>query len=184
MTELFSAAASTGESGEGLKVVIPLIVAAIALFGVLVTLIINGYRANRERRRELFAGGWAAVQSYKEMAFAVRRRSSTDPAGERVRISEALREIQHDLSFHEAMIGRDPANGVASAYLELVQKTREVAGGIIKRSWDKPPIDADAEMHAPEIAADLQTLRPFEDAYLDRVAAAMRVWPLRKIGRT
>jgi hypothetical protein len=183
MTGLFAVAASAGDSGESLKVVIPLIAATIALFGVLVTLVVNGYRANRERRRELFAGGWAAVQSYKEMAFAVRRRSAADPAGERVRISEALRETQHDISFHEAMIGRDPANGVASAYLELVQKTREIAGGIIKRSWDEPPIDVDAEMHAPEIAAELQALRPFEGAYLDRVAAAMKVWPLRKIGR-
>jgi hypothetical protein len=179
----WAAAAAADESGEGLKVIIPLVAAAIALFGVLVTLIVNGYRANRERRRGLFAEGWAAVQSYKEMAFAVRRRSSADPAGERVRISEALRAIQRDISFHEAMIGRDPADGVASAYLELVRKTREIAGGIIKRSWDAPPIDSDREMHAPEIATELQGLRPFEDAYLDKVAVAMKVWPRRRIRR-
>jgi hypothetical protein len=177
------AAAAAGESGEGLKVVIPLVAAAIALVGVLVTLIVNGYRDNRERRRELFAGGWAAARSYKEMAFAVRRRSSADPAGERVRISEALREIQRDVSFQEAMIGRDPADEVASAYLELVRKTREIAGEIIKRSWDAPPIDADSEMHAPEIATELQALRPFEDTYLDKVTVAMQVWPRGRIRR-
>ncbi|HEX6753669.1 MAG TPA: hypothetical protein VF093_08820 [Solirubrobacterales bacterium] len=179
MNVLF-AAASTSEGGEGLKVVIPLVAAAIALFGVLATLVVNGYRANRERRRELFAGGWASVQSYKEMAFAIRRRNAEDPAGERVRISEALREIQRDVSFHEAMIGRDPSDRVASAYRELVQKTRQIAGGIIKRSWDQEPIGADNEMHAPEIAAELQALRPFEDAYLDRVSAEMKIRPRRQ----
>lgn len=180
---LVAAAATTDSGGEGLKVVIPLIAAAIALFGVLATLIVNGYRANRERRRELLAGGWVAVQSYKEMAFAIRRRSDADPAGERVRLSEALREIQCDVSFHEAMIGRDPTDDVASAYLDLVTKTREIAGGIIKRSWDQPPIGSDAEMHAPEIAAELQALRSFEDGYLDAVAAAMKIWLHGRWGR-
>ncbi|HYG96675.1 MAG TPA: hypothetical protein VD741_06150 [Solirubrobacterales bacterium] len=176
---MVAVAASTGNS-DGLAVVIPLITSAIALIGVLVTLIVNGYRANRERRRELFAGGWAAVQSYKEMAFAIRRRSSADPPGERVRLSEELREIQRDISFHEAMIGRDLSDDVASAYRELVRKTREVAGGIIKRSWDEPPIKSDSEMHAPEIAAELQALRAPEDAYLDEVAAAMTFGGRRK----
>src|SRR6476646_12030443 len=130
--DVILAAAKSGEGGEGLKVVIPLIAAAVALFGVLLTSIVNSYRSNRERRRELFAGGWAAIQSYKEMAFAIRRRSSVDPAAERVRLSEALREIQHDISFHEAMIGRDPSDDVTTAYSQLVSETRKVAGGIIK----------------------------------------------------
>jgi hypothetical protein len=176
-------ATASGGEGEGLKVVIPLVAAAIALFGVLLTLIVNGYRSNRERRRELFAGGWAAIQSYKEMAFAIRRRSAVDPAAERVRLSEALREIQHDISFHEAMIGRDPSDDVASTYSELVKKTRVVAGGIIKRSWDEPPINADNEMHAPEIATELQALRPYEDAYLDEIARVMKFWRRRKSRR-
>jgi hypothetical protein len=64
-----------------------------------------------------------------------------------------------------------------------VRKTREIAGGIIKRSWDAPPIDADSEMHAPEIATELRALRPFEDGYLDKVAVAMKFWPGGKIVR-
>lgn len=50
------------------------------------------------------------------------------------------------------------------------------SGGIIKRSWDESPINSDSEMHAPEIAAELQALRPSEDAYLDAVARAMKLW--------
>lgn len=176
MVAIFATGAAAGDSSNDLAVLIPLITSAIALIGVLLTLLVNGYRANRERRRKLFAGGWAAIQSYKEMAFAVRRRSADDPAGERVRISEALREIQRDISFHEAMIGRDPSDNVSAAYRELVKKTREVAGGIIKRSWDESPIGSDREMHAPKIAAELRALRPFEDAYLDEVATALKVW--------
>jgi hypothetical protein len=175
MVDVVAATAAANGSSDGLAVVIPLITSAIALIGVLITSIVNGYRANRERRRELFAGGWAAIQSYKEMAFAIRRRSAADPPGERVRLSEALREIQHDVSFHEAMIGRDPSDDVASAYRELVRETRVIAGGIIKRSWDEPPIDSDSEMHAPQLATKLQALRPVEDAYLDAVAKAMKL---------
>jgi hypothetical protein len=176
MIDILGAAAAASNSSNDLAVLIPLITSAIALVGVLLTLMVNGYRSNRERRRELFAGGWAAVQSYKEMAFAIRRRSSADRAGERVRLSEALREIQRDISFHEAMIGRDPSDDVVVAYSELVKKTREVAGGIVKRSWDEEPITSDREMHAPEIATELQTLRPYEDTYLDQVATAMKLW--------
>jgi len=168
-------AANMDGGGEGLKVVLPLIAATFALCGVLLTLIVNGYRANRERRRELFAGGWAAVQDYKEMAFAIRRRNAADAGAERVRLSETLREIQRDISFHEAMIGRDSADEVAAAYVALVRKTREVAGGIIKRSWDEPAISSDEEMHAPEIAVELRMLEPVESAYLDAVGDAMRL---------
>jgi len=60
----------------------------------MITLIVHGRRAERERLRELYAGGWAAVQAYKEMASAIRRRNTDAPAAERVRVSEAMREIQ------------------------------------------------------------------------------------------
>jgi hypothetical protein len=166
-------AASSDGGGEGLKVFIPLAVAAAGLFGVLLTLIFNVWLANRERRRDLYAGGSAAVQSYKEMAFAIRRRNVDDRAAERVRLSEAMREIQRDLSFHEALIGRERPGAVAAAYRELSAETRRVAGGIIKRSWDEEPVVSDREMHAPEIAEELGQLRGFEDAYLNAVAKAV-----------
>ncbi len=164
---------SSGSGGDGLAVVIPLVVGVIGLFGVLLTLLVNGYRANRDRRRSLYAGGWSAVQAYKEMAFAVRRRDAANPGAERVRLSEAMREIQRDLAYHEALIGREGKDDVAKTYRDLVAKTREVAGAIIKRSWDQPPINSDSEMHAPAIAAELNAVKPAEDAYLTAVAAAV-----------
>ena len=175
-------AASDG-GGEGLKIVLPLIGSAIALAGVLLTLYVNGRRTERTRRRDLYSEGWAAVQAYKEFAFAVRRRNANDLAGERVRISTAMGEIQKELAYHEAMIGRERVSAfvfkltgkdrpgvVADAFLKLVAETRKVAGGIIKRSWDEEPIHADSEMHAPAIAQELGALGPFETAYLDAIS--------------
>jgi len=168
--------------GEGLKVVAPLIASAIALFGVVITLFVNGWRTDRNRRRDLYSAGWAAVQAYKEMAFAIRRRSIEDLAGERVRLSDAMGEIQKEIAYFEAMIGRervsdfrftatgrDLRGAVADAYLKLVAETRKIAGGIIKRSWDEEPINKDSEMHAPNIADELQALKPVEAAFLDAV---------------
>ncbi len=145
----------------------------MAFVGVLLTLWVNGRQARRERLRELYAGGWAAVQDYKEFAFAVRRRNLDDRAGERVRISEAMREVQRNLAFHEALIGRERPGRVAAEYRILVAKTREIAGAIIKRSWDDEPISSDKEMHAPQIAGELQALEQFEDGYMSAVAAAI-----------
>lgn len=177
-----AAQAAADGGGEGWKVVVPLIGSALALFGVLVTFYINGRRADRNRRRDLYAGGWSAVQAYREMAFAVRRRNAEDRAGERVRLSDAMREIQKELAYFEAMIGRervsefvfnvtgrDHRGVVADAYLKLVAETRKVAGGIIKRSWDEEPIKGDSQMHTPSIAEELQALKPFDTAFLDAV---------------
>jgi hypothetical protein len=151
-------------------VIVPLIAAALAFAGVMIKLWWDARSARRERLRELYAGGWAAVQAYKEMAFAIRRRNVEDLPGERVRLSEAMREIQKDLSYHEALIGRERSGAVASEYHTLVAKTREIAGGIIRRSWNEEPMISDSQMHSPEIADELGTLRQFEDGYMNAVA--------------
>jgi hypothetical protein len=167
------AAATSSDSGDDWKIIAPLVAATIAFLGVMITLRVNGLLAQRERLRELYADGWAAVQAYKEMAFAVRRRRVDDRPGERVRLSEALRDIQKDLSYHEALIGRERSGRAAAEYRNLVAKTREIAGGIIKRSWDEEPITSDNEMHSPEIASELQALKPFEDGYMNAVIEAL-----------
>jgi hypothetical protein len=161
---------TAAEDGDSWKVVVPLIAAAIAFASVMIKLWWDARNARRDRLRELYASGWAVVQSYKEMAFAIRRRNIDDRPGERVRLSEAMREIQKKLSYHEALIGRERSGRVATEYRNLVAKTREIAGGVIRRSWNEEPITVDAEMHAPEIAEELQALKPFEDGYMDAVA--------------
>ena len=164
------AAAQAAESGEDWKVTAALVAAALAFLAHMIVLLVNGRRARQERLRELYAGGWAAAQAYKEMAFAIRRRNIEDRANERVRLSEGMREIQKDLAYHEALIGRERSGRVAAKYRNLVGKTREIAGSIIKRSWNEAPIPSDSDMHSPEIASELAALKPFEDGYMDAVA--------------
>lgn len=161
--------ATAGGGSSDWPVISALLVAAVGFAGVIITLIVNGQRAERERLRELYAGGWAAVQAYKEMAFAVRRRNADDRPAERVRVSEALREVQRDIAFHEALIGHERSGQVAAEYRVLVAKTREIAGGIVRRSWNENPITSDSQMHSPETAAELAALKPFEDGYLTAV---------------
>jgi hypothetical protein len=66
----------------------------------------------------------------------------------------------------------------SSNYRGLVAKTREIAGGIIRRSWNEEPITSDSQMHSPEIAAELGALKPFEDGYLNAVADEVGIRPI------
>jgi hypothetical protein len=173
---VLTAAAQAANSGDDWKVIAALVAAALAFLAHMIVLLVNGRRARQDRLRELYAGGWAAVQAYKEMAFAIRRRSIDDRPGERVRLSEAMREIQKDLAYYEALIGRERSGRAAAEYRNLVAKTREIAGGIIKRSWNEEPITSDSEIHSPEIASQLDSLKAFEDGYMDAVADEVGGW--------
>lgn len=170
------AAAQAASGGDDWKVIAALIAATLAFMAHMVVLLVNGRRARRDRLRELYAGGWAAIQAYKEMAFTIRRRNIDDRAGERVRLSTAMSEIQKELAYHEALIGRERSGRVATEYRNLLFKTREIAGDIIQRSWDGDPISSDSQMHAPEIADRLADLKPFEDGYMDAVAGEIDGW--------
>jgi hypothetical protein len=48
-------------------------------------------------------------------------------------------------------------------------KGDDIAGGIVRRSWNEEPISQDREMHAPDTATELQALQPVERAFLDAV---------------
>ncbi len=170
------AAAQAVESGGDGKVTAALVAAALAFLAHIIVLLVNGRRARQERLRELYAGGWAAAQAYKEMAFAIRRRNIEDRAGERVRLSEAMRDIQKELAYHEALIGRERSGRIAAEYRNLVAKTREIAGGIVNRSWNEEPITTDSEMHSPEIGSELAALKPFEDGSMDALAEGLGGW--------
>lgn len=161
---------------------VSLIVALVGLAGVITTLYINGRRAERLRLRELYANGYAAVMAYKEFAFAIRRRDHTAPASERVRLSDALSAVQRDVAYYQAFIGqrtttiRGRPTAIATAYLQLVTATRTIAGGILRDSWNQSAITADAQMHAPAIAQELQTLQAHEQHYLACITHDLKAW--------
>lgn len=124
--------------------------ALIALAGSLVVVAINGVRARRDRRRDVYAQALASVAEYWEYPYVVRRRRHDDLAGERVRISEQLRAVQQDLSRHQAWMETEDT-AVANAYARLVEVTRSVVGPQISEGWRTPPITSDEQMNISDV---------------------------------
>lgn len=107
------------------------------------------------------------------MALAIRGRSIEHDAGERVRLSEAVREIQKDLSYVEAWIGRQRSRRVAE-YRDLVDKTREGPGSardqeaLLRRRGFSEDMDevlqvAQAARHRPVARQAIAVERPTTD---------------------
>jgi hypothetical protein len=161
------------------------VTAGCALIGTVLAHVWAARQAERARKHELFASAFAAVVAYKEFAFAVRRRrcEPEHASAERVRVSEALREVQRELAFAEAMVIAEHHEKVTAAFAELVARTREIAGGLIRDGWNAAPITTDAEMNMPEVAEALAPLKNYEQAYLSAVREIVppRWWlPLRR----
>lgn len=99
-------------------------------------------------------------------------------AEERVRISEAMREVQRDLARAESLMRIERATNVADKYGELVRETRRVAGGYIRDAWNRDPIEDDSQMNVPG-GLDFSQLDSYHDAYLGEVATDLawyRFW--------
>lgn len=153
----------------------PGVVAAyVVLLGTLGTIAYNGVRSRRDRQRNLFANAYAAVVDYWEYPYVVRRRRHDDPAGERVRISEQLRQVQRDIAFHQAWIRADDRR-VAATYDEFVRVTRQVMGGQIRTAWQDPPAEADGDMNIDDV--DRDGLDDASDRYLQAVRDRFSLWP-------
>lgn len=102
---------------------------------------LTGRRQKNDRKREVFSRAYAAVVAYREFPYLVRRRNSNS-AEERQRISEELRECQKSLAYYTAWLATE-SRVVSRAYSCLVGELRSLAGGYIRESWLKPPVDSD-----------------------------------------
>jgi len=122
----------------------------------------------RARQRTLFAEAYQAYALYKEMPYAIRRRRQDDLPGERIRLSETIREIQGKLNFYQAWITAESTT-VGEAYSQLITELRKVAGGAMREAWKAPPITNDAEMNIPPTIIDLSPLTPLEETYREGV---------------
>jgi hypothetical protein len=168
------------QSGWTTAAIATVVAAAVSGIIVLLTFWAAGVRQERSRRQRRYADALAALVAYREFAYVVRRRRAPIPAHEeiaseeRVRISEALRELQRDLAFHTAWITIEPASDVAARYAELVEQTRRLAGGYMRDAWNAAPVEDDAEMNIADI--DYSPLAEYETAYLDAVRRALRFW--------
>jgi hypothetical protein len=119
----------------------------------------------RARVRTTFAEAFQTVAEYKEFPYAIRRRRGDTPAGERVRLSEALREVQAKLSYYVAWTKAE-SDEVGQSYETLVNKLREIAGKACHDAWLAPPANDDKDMNFPPGVVDLSALKSYEKAFV------------------
>ncbi len=170
-----SAARSSSVPDLTTTVVAPAVVAAIiSATVVLLGLWISGRRVEVARKRELFAKAFEATVSYREFAYAIRRRRHDQAAAERVRLSEAIRVTQQQLAFYSAWIGIESPR-VAFAYDALVIQTRQVAGKYMHHAWNDPAPRRDSEVNIPG-GLDYTGLRVLEQTYLAAVRDHLSPW--------
>jgi hypothetical protein len=168
------------EDGISAQVVAAIIAGAVSLAVLAITAWLNSQRDRDNRRRDTYSKAFAAVAAYKEFPYVVRRRrsgSAAVAADERVRISEELRSVQHDLSYYSAWTATESAS-VATAYRHLAAETRRIAGTQIHEAWLAPPARNDGNMNMPDLG--LGELVPVEAAFLAVVADDLSLWPHRR----
>lgn len=177
VTSLILAAEAAGSTSADSSLLAPAIVAAIVAGAVSVmTFMLAGRRARLDRQRQVFADAFQAVMEYREYPFIVRRRNPVEAAEERRRISGDLSRVQARMNaFKARLLVEDPYIG--RCYAELVKKTRQVAGAMIKAAWDSAPVAADEEMHAPPY--DFSALDDYDDRFLRAVARHLGWLPSR-----
>lgn len=158
---------------------IPLIVLAVTTAGGVVTWFMNSVRSERTRLQALYADAYAAVVSYQEFPFMIRRRRAPLSGNEgiandeRVRIADALQAVQEKLSNYAAQIKTESIE-VSEKYDALVHETRLIAGGYMRKAWEAPPLDNDPGMNISDINYD--KLKQPQAEYLDAMKDSLRFW--------
>lgn len=147
-------------------------VLAVPAVSSLVVLAVARMGDARARRRDMFARAFAACRAYREFPYAVRRRGTADPEGERLRISSELRQVQQELAFCLGWV-KTESDTVARAYSELVASTRTTAGGEIKKAWESEPVSSDREM---SVSIDLTGIDAAEAFFLAAVRRDLSVF--------
>jgi len=158
------------------------VVAAVfsgAVLAALVTAGINIWLARRKSREEersrlrtSFAEAYAAYAAYKEFPYAIHRRAGAS-GEERVRLSEALREIQAKIAYHLAWTSAE-SESVGLAYAILIQQVRSTAGAAMHQAWTSAPIKSDAAMNISNSVVDLTSLEPYEAEFMKAVRTHLR----------
>jgi len=153
-----------------------------ALAGVAATLLVNGARDERRRRREIHARALEVIARYYEMPFLIRRRRHDEPSAERVRLTERFADVQAELASCEALMRADPEPDVRRAYAALVRTIRTHAGTQASSAWNTPPITSDAEMGMGDV---MEALEPIEVARATcENAMARSTMPRHRRGRS
>lgn len=136
----------------------------IGLFGVGVTLAVNGVRDRLRHRQEQHARALAAVAQYCEMPYLIRRRRADERAVERARLSTRFADVQAELATCEALMRASPDRRVRRTFAELVAQARKVAGGESRQAWLDEPVLSDDGMNLPDVNDALAGIAPAKEA--------------------
>ena len=147
---------------------------AVPLAALAINAWLTGHRERSNRRRQILSKAFSSTVAYKEFPYVVRRRRSSSPEDERIRISTELRKVQEDIAYHLAWLTTESQH-VYKAYNNLVSRLREVAGAEIRKAWNEPPARIDAEMNIDDI--DLGTLGQLEQEYLLEASDHLSIFP-------
>jgi hypothetical protein len=144
--------------------------AAIALVGVAVTLLINGARAERQRRRDLHARALAAIIAYGEMPYRIRRRA---PGAEnRAHLSDELSRTKAELDTCQVLLAADRDDRLSDAFDDLYSLARRSVGKTAHDAWNAPVIQSDAEMNQGELYQQLSGFNTARDRFADDLRTA------------
>jgi hypothetical protein len=151
---------------------VPLVAAVIALFGVLVTLVINGIRTERQRRRDLHARALAAITAYGEMPYRIRRR----PPGpeHRARLSDELSLVKAEVDTCQVLLAADGDERLSDAYDALYAVARRTVGKEAHDAWNAPVIadNDDGAMNQGELYRRLSDFNAQRNAFADHLRSA------------
>jgi len=130
----------------------------------------------------MFSKAFAAAVAYEEFPYVVRRRRTSVPEDERIRISTELRKVQEEISYYSAWLFTE-SRPISEAYETLILQLREIAGREIHNAWNQPAVGSDTEMNISGLG--LSRLKPFKEAYLHEVADHLSPIPrwLRRLFR-
>jgi hypothetical protein len=150
--------------------------AAIALIGVAVTLLINGARTERQRRRDLHARALAAIIAYGEMPYRIQRRA---PGAEnRARLSDQLSRTKAELDTCQVLVAADGDERLSNAFDDLYALARRSVGKTAHDAWSAPLIQSDAAMNQGKLYQRLSEFNAARDEFADDLRTA--TLPCRK----
>jgi hypothetical protein len=150
--------------------------AAIALFGVAITVALGGARAERQRCRDLHARALAAIIAYGEMPYRIRRRA---PGAEnRERLSDELSHSKAELDTCQVLLAADGDERLSNSFDDLYHLARTTVGKAAHDAWNAPPIEADSQMNQGELYRQLAKFNGAKDQFADALRSA--TLPCRK----
>ena len=123
---------------------VALVVPVIAALGAVALWALNQRAARREGRSRTFAAALAAVESYAEMPYRIRRRPGTVEA--RHELTDKISNIQADIAWHQAWLELE-APTVAEPYRTLVRTARGQTGAQMQEAWGRDPLRHDRDMN-------------------------------------